>query len=131
MDVYDISVKNVGKFDIVLFLGILYHLLYPSLALEKIYEVTDRGGSLYIETEWLRTLACAPLLYYCEGDSFNQDATNWFIPNTMSLMGMIKDAGFQNAKIIYKTPFPWKGWVKSVLNRSLCMPGRIIVKAYK
>ena len=40
ISVYDISPENVGTFDIVLFLGVLYHLKHPLLALERVFSVT-------------------------------------------------------------------------------------------
>ena len=39
-DVYDLSAGNVGQFDIVLFLGVLYHLKHPLLGLEKVCALT-------------------------------------------------------------------------------------------
>lgn len=40
MDVYELNPLNIGTFDIVLCLGVLYHLKHPLLALEKICAVT-------------------------------------------------------------------------------------------
>jgi len=48
IDVYDLSPEKVGVFDLVLFLGVLYHLKHPLLALEKIYNVA--GKMLIMET---------------------------------------------------------------------------------
>src|SRR5580658_1664325 len=36
MDVYDLTPASVGRFDIVLFMGVLYHLKHPLLALERV-----------------------------------------------------------------------------------------------
>lgn len=40
MSVYEVSRERLGVFDIVLFLGVLYHLRHPLLALERVCEVT-------------------------------------------------------------------------------------------
>ena len=40
IDVMDLSPERVGTFDVVLFLGVLYHLRHPLLALERIASVT-------------------------------------------------------------------------------------------
>src|SRR6202050_20081 len=40
MDIYELSPETVGRFDIVLFMGVLYHLKHPLLALEKVCSVT-------------------------------------------------------------------------------------------
>ena len=39
------------KFDIVLFLGILYHMRHPLLALERLREFVKDGGVAFIESE--------------------------------------------------------------------------------
>lgn len=46
--VYEISRDRLGGFDLVLFLGVLYHLRHPLLALDKIREVCD--GTMLLET---------------------------------------------------------------------------------
>lgn len=56
--VYDLDEKIIGKFDIVLFLGVIYHLAHPILALEKINQVTRKGGIVAIETEISNTFIC-------------------------------------------------------------------------
>jgi SAM-dependent methyltransferase len=40
VDVLDLSPQGVGVFDVTLFLGVLYHLRHPMLALEKVAAVT-------------------------------------------------------------------------------------------
>ena len=42
IDVMDLSPERVGTFDVVLFLGVLYHLRHPFLALERVASVTRR-----------------------------------------------------------------------------------------
>ncbi len=46
--VYNLDPDSLGQFDIVLFLGVLYHLRYPLLAADKLRSVTK--GELLIET---------------------------------------------------------------------------------
>lgn len=49
--VYDLNKKDFKQFDIVLFLGVLYHIAHPMLALERINEVLKIGGIVVIEAE--------------------------------------------------------------------------------
>src|SRR3954466_9936846 len=42
IDVMDLSPERVGTFDVVLFLGVLYHLRHPLLALERVASVTRK-----------------------------------------------------------------------------------------
>src|SRR2546425_135288 len=40
LSVYELSRERLGAFDIVLFLGVLYHLRHPLLVLERVCEMT-------------------------------------------------------------------------------------------
>src|ERR1700733_10975393 len=39
LDVTELSARRLGRFDVVLFLGVLYHLRHPLLGLEKVVEL--------------------------------------------------------------------------------------------
>lgn len=47
--VYDLDPKVIGTFDIVLCLGVIYHLAHPALALEKINNVMKLNSVLIVE----------------------------------------------------------------------------------
>lgn len=140
MDVYDVSPDNVGLFDITLFLGVLYHLKYPLLALEKVARITK--DLMILETAYFWTFSRLPLLRYAEGASINQDPTNWFVFNTPAVLGMLRDCGFRSTRIMYRTPPTPLQMLRSLyINRSmigraawnsnLFCYGRIIVHARK
>ena len=48
IDVLDLSPERIGKFDLVLILGVLYHMRHPLLALERVASVTK--DQLVLET---------------------------------------------------------------------------------
>src|SRR5580704_13120213 len=48
LDVAELSAKRLGRFDIVLFLGVLYHLRHPLLGLEKVVELCT--GTALVES---------------------------------------------------------------------------------
>ena len=50
MGLYDLSVEEHGKFDVVLFSGVLYHLRYPFMALKTLSDLIPDGGKMLIET---------------------------------------------------------------------------------
>ena len=99
------------------------------LALEKIAYVTKE--LLIVESECFRSLIKLPLLRYAEGDSYNQDPTNQFIPNIECIKVMLRDVGFKKIEVIEKTPFSVKKLIKVVINLNLYAEGRIILNAYK
>ena len=47
-NVYDLSERTFGTFDVVMYFGVSYHLRHPLLALEKIFEVCS--GTLHMQT---------------------------------------------------------------------------------
>jgi tRNA (mo5U34)-methyltransferase len=111
MSVYDVA--ELGeRFDLVLFLGVLYHLRHPLLALDLLWEhvVGDtlvfqslmRGSpeagavaddypfqerGVFEQDTW-------PRLHFVER-SYAGDPTNWWIPNHACAEAMLRSAGFE------------------------------------
>ena len=129
MDVYDISREELGVFDIVLFLGVLYHLKYPLLALEKISTICK--DTLILESAYWKSVSQKPLIRYAEGDSFNQDPTNWHIPNIPALESMLRDVGFKKVDVLYTTSMTLKSFVRGIVKKISPFYGRVIIKAFK
>ena len=47
-NVYELSPRTFGTFDLIMFFGVLYHLRHPLLALEKIFSVAS--GTMLLQT---------------------------------------------------------------------------------
>lgn len=94
--VYDLPEALGGeRFDLVLFLGVLYHLRHPLLAIEKVAEVTAPGGLAIIESAVdAGALMDRPLMAFYPGDEMNNDPTNWWAPNVPALASMLGVSGF-------------------------------------
>ncbi len=97
MNVYDISRDAIGGFDIVLFLGVLYHLPDMVRALDILRHVCD--GRIFLETEYEPDLApgMAVARYY-EAASLANDFTNFWAPNKECVAAMLRDTGFTPGK---------------------------------
>ena len=78
IDVMDLSPERVGTFDVVLFLGVLYHLPHPLLALERVASVTRE--LLILETVVDMVGISRPVMAYYPGRDLNGDPTNWWGP---------------------------------------------------
>ena len=109
-NVYDLSYQKYGGFDLVLFLGVLYHLRDPMLALDRIWDLCR--GRLIVETqmiddafltgdgEFVRLpdlhpqLSTAPLMQFYPGDSLNGDPTCVWAPNEACMRAMLEEVGF-------------------------------------
>lgn len=105
MEVLDLSPESVGTFDVVLCLGVLYHLKHPHQALERVASVTDDLLVLETHVDLLTTRVPAMALY--PGDELNDDPTNWCGPNLAALEWMLRDVGFRRLERVYLTP-TWK-----------------------
>jgi tRNA (mo5U34)-methyltransferase len=98
VSVYDLPDLLDQRFDLVLFLGVLYHLKHPLLGIEKISEVTAPGGLAVVETAVdAETLMDRPLMAFYPGDELNHDPTNWWTPNVPALASMLGVSGFGSA----------------------------------
>jgi tRNA (mo5U34)-methyltransferase len=99
-DISRISAKELGHFDIVLFLGVLYHLKHPLLALENICEMTDELACVesYVIDDG-RDLTAPPILEFYEGTELRGQFDNWCGPNTSCLLAMARAAGFASVKL--------------------------------
>jgi len=56
--VYDVRPERDGRFDVVLFLGVLYHLRHPLLALDRMRQVVTDGGRMLIDTHSIERGLC-------------------------------------------------------------------------
>src|SRR5207249_7566729 len=102
IDVLDLSPERVGLFDVVLFLGVLYHMRHPLLALERVFSVT--GKQLILETHVERLGATRPVMVFYPGSELNQDPTNWWGPNPAAVEAMLKTVGFR--KVVKFLEYP-------------------------
>jgi tRNA (mo5U34)-methyltransferase len=102
IDVMDLSPDRVGVFDVVFFLGVLYHLRHPLLALERIASVTR--GLLILETVVDMVGLNRPAVAFYPARELNNDPTNWWGPNVPALHAMLRDVGFDDVKTVSAPP---------------------------
>jgi tRNA (mo5U34)-methyltransferase len=116
IELHELSVYDVGtlseRFDIVLFLGVLYHLRHPLLALDLIHEHVARdllvfqsmqrgsnaiepleGDYPFTEVEVFDRPGF-PKLHFIER-RYADDPTNWWAPNRACSEAMLRSAGFE------------------------------------
>jgi tRNA (mo5U34)-methyltransferase len=110
LSVYDVATLG-ERFDVVLFMGVLYHLRHPLLALDLLHEHVTRD--LFIFQSMLRgservdpvaadypfsdtspfDSAGYPKLHFVE-HAYSGDRTNWWIPNRAAAEAMLRSSGF-------------------------------------
>lgn len=111
--VYDVD-KIPGQFDLVLFMGLFYHLRYPLFGLDKV--VQKVAGALLFQTmirpsvspqsvmevapdydfweEEIFTEPTYPRMHFIE-NSFAGDQTNWWIANQSGAEAILRSAGLE------------------------------------
>jgi tRNA (mo5U34)-methyltransferase len=98
LDVLDLSPERVGLFDVVLCLGVLYHMRHPILALERVASVTKR--LLILETVVDCVGYTRPMAAFYPNGELNGDPTNWWGPNPQAVAGMLRTVGFTNTIMV-------------------------------
>ena len=102
IDVMDLSPERIGTFDVVLFLGVLYHLRHPFLALERVASVTR--DYLIVETVVDLVGVQRPAMAFYPGRELNNDPTNWWGPNVPAVKGMLETLGFRAVTVPAQVP---------------------------
>jgi tRNA (mo5U34)-methyltransferase len=110
LSVYDVGTLG-ERFDVVLFMGVLYHLRYPLLALDLLHEHATRDllifQSMLRGSAQVATLAddypfeephifdepAYPRMHFVER-RYSADQTNWWIPNRAAAEAMLRSAGY-------------------------------------
>ena len=111
MPVWNIATLR-ERFDLVIFMGVFYHLRHPLLALDLIHEHVasdmllfqsmQRGSDQakliaddydFKEVSVFKT-SSFPAMYFIE-NRYSHDETNWWIPNRSGVEAMLRSAGFE------------------------------------
>jgi tRNA (mo5U34)-methyltransferase len=104
LDVFELSPEKIGRFDIVLFLGVLYHLRHPLLALEIVCKLTKELAiveSFVIPDSTGKAHLDLPYLEFYESDELGGQLDNWFGPTPDCLLGLCRAAGFAQVALRY------------------------------
>jgi tRNA (mo5U34)-methyltransferase len=92
IDPMDLSPERVGTFDVVLFIGVLYHMRHPLLALERVASVTRELA--IVDTHVAMTDLDRPVMLFYPNNELNDDWTNWWGPNPAAVEAMLGTVGF-------------------------------------
>lgn len=110
MQIYELA-QLEGRFDLILFLGVFYHLRYPLLALDIVAEKVDRllafqtlttpengssspASDLSIEQREALEEPGWPRMAFVEG-RMEGDPTNWWIPNSAAVESLLRSSGLR------------------------------------
>jgi tRNA (mo5U34)-methyltransferase len=116
-DFQKIDLDKLGRFDVVLYLGVLYHMKEPLTCLERLRRVT--GGVAVIETEavHLQGIDHEVLLQFHAGSSLRTDFGNWYVPTIEALHTLCRAAGFSSVRTVVGPPEPPPAPVPTLFER--------------
>jgi tRNA (mo5U34)-methyltransferase len=104
LSVYDLDPDQLGRFDIVLFMGVLYHLKHPLLALERVCSVAK--DLVAVESFVLKDrhrpglgVESHPLMEFYENTEFGGEFDNWVAPTIPCLLAFCRTAGFVRVEL--------------------------------
>ena len=110
MPVWDVA-SLLEKFDLVIFMGVFYHLRHPLLALDLIHEHVARDWLLFqsmqrgsrdlmnVKPDYDFTELAPfhepefPRMHFIE-HCYSNDVTNWWVPNRAAMEAMLRSSGF-------------------------------------
>jgi tRNA (mo5U34)-methyltransferase len=103
IDVMELSPEAIGEtFDVVLCLGVLYHLVNPIDALTRVASMCRE--LLILETETALNYLPFPAARCWPTDELAQDHTNWWSMNHRAIKALLRTCGFTDIRIVYSTP---------------------------
>ncbi len=86
-------------FDIVLYLGVLYHQENPMLSMRKIASLTSEMCIIETLGVHLPGIEDRPMWEFFNSDQVNQDKTTWWAPNEAGLRDLLLASGFTRVEL--------------------------------
>lgn len=127
-NIYDINPEDTGRFDIILFLGLLYHLRYPVWGLKKAVDCLEDKGLLIIEAGMME---CGELedfeFVYCPVEKEPYEPTSCSFFNKKALVTTLLSLGCRilTHKILpnpdLKVPVVLPNGMKILISRQLAV----------
>ncbi len=99
LDVDELCPATVGRFDIVLFFGVLYHLRHPLLSLERVCQLTRE---MALVESFVTDDGFEPgpnRMEFYETDELGGQTDNWYGPSTACLLALCRSAGFARVEL--------------------------------
>src|SRR5262245_37348797 len=98
------DLARLGAFDVVLYLGVLYHMQHPLQALQRVAAVTGEVAVIESHAVLIPGQEHRPLCEFYEADELTGAVTNWWGPNHRALVGMCRAAGFRRVETVQGPP---------------------------
>ena len=102
-DFMELDLAELGSWDVVLYLGVLYHMEDPVGAMRRVAAVTRRQAIIETEAVVIPGQPESLWRFFPHGE-LNHDRTNWWVPNLAALLGLLGAAGFSGSQVLAGEP---------------------------
>jgi tRNA (mo5U34)-methyltransferase len=100
------DLEALGTFQVVLYLGVLYHMKEPLTCLERLRAVTTEVAVIETLALHVPHLEHESLLQFHSGGEMGTDFGNWYEPNMTGLHALCHAAGFSSVRTVVGPPEP-------------------------
>jgi len=109
-DLMEMDMESLGQFDVVLYLGVLYHLENPLKSLRRVRQVTKQVAIIETEAMEIGGFTDRSLCeFFPPKAKLLDDPTNFWAPNASALVGLCDAAGFSKVELLTAPPMPGTG----------------------
>ena len=139
-DLRKLSLQELGgeQFDLIFFMGVLYHMHDPMTGLVKCYDWCKPGGMVILETDSAMNWTPIPSAKFVgTAEGLRRNAPNWWLPNKPCLRAMVEAAGFRRYEFVRAprdaSTSRWRRTATKVVPRLLPGPwdGRMVMHLWK
>ncbi len=103
-DFTSMDLSTLGSFDVVFYLGVLYHMKEPLTCVERVRAVTKEVAVIETVAAQVPGNAGRSLLELHGGGELNADFGNWYVPTVEALGALARASGFATVDVLRGPP---------------------------
>ena len=103
-DFMSVDLSALGRFDVVFFLGVLYHLEEPLTGLRRLRQLTRELAVIETVATYIEGQAGRPLAEFFPFAELDGDVGNWWATNEAALHAMCRAADFSTVETVAAPP---------------------------
>ncbi len=123
-DFMEMDLEKLGQFDVVFFLGTLYHMENALESLKRLSRVTKEVAVIETQASEFPGFASQSVVQFFEAGELNGDSSNWWAPNLTALAAMCRTAGFRRVEVV-RGPDIWSHSTPLALLKNLVLSKKL------
>jgi tRNA (mo5U34)-methyltransferase len=113
IDLMSPTFSELGRFDVILYLGILYHTMYPFEQLVRVATACNAGATLFLESEYynLPGFDDEPTIIFNYSGQIIADLWSPVFPSIAWIVQTLKRVGFEDVTVLHRVGNDQRGRV--------------------